>query len=176
MPQEYSMTTLFDAATIAQRVKALGATITKDFQGESVLVVGVMKGSLIFLADLVREISLDLKLDFIGVSSYQGMHSSGEVRLTHDLSQSIEGLNVLLVEDIVDTGTTLDFLIENFKLRKPKKLSICALLSKPDCHSMKNNLDYVGFEISKEFVVGYGLDVDGRFRQLPSIMQVHTSA
>jgi hypoxanthine phosphoribosyltransferase len=163
---------LFDESTIARRIKELGEQITRDYGGEPVLVVSVLKGAFIFTADLVRQIKVPLEVDFIGLSSYEGTQSTGHVRITSDLSSKIEGRNVLLVEDIVDTGKTLDFLRDMFSLRKPKSLRVCTLLSKPEAHQMKTPVDYTGFEITREFVIGYGLDLDQRFRELPYIAQV----
>lgn len=163
---------LFDESTIARRIKELGEQITRDYGGEPVLVVSVLKGAFIFTADLVRQIKVPLEVDFIGLSSYEGTQSTGHVRITSDLSSKIEGRHVLLVEDIVDTGKTLDFLRDMFSLRKPRSLRVCALLSKPEAHQMKTPVDYTGFEITREFVIGYGLDLDQRFRELPYIAQV----
>ena len=167
-----TMRILFDRPTIAARVAELGQRITRDYDGQPLTMVGVMKGSFIFFADLVRTLDLDIQVDFIGVASYVGMESTGQVRITSDLTSSIEGKNVLLVEDIVDSGVTVDFLLDVLRVRNPKSLRICALLSKPEARKMHHPVDYIGFEIAREFVVGYGLDLDGRYRQLPNIMQV----
>ena len=163
---------LFDESAIAKRIKELGEQITRDYAGEPLLVVSVLKGAFIFTADLVRQIKTPLEIDFIGLSSYEGTQSTGHVRITSDLSSKIEGRNVLLVEDIVDTGKTLDFLRDMFSLRNPKSLRVCTLLSKPEAHQMKTPVDYVGFEITREFVIGYGLDLDQRYREIPFIAQV----
>ncbi|MFW7379775.1 MAG: hypoxanthine phosphoribosyltransferase [Oligoflexus sp.] len=166
-------TTLIHATKLQQRVTELGAQISRDYEGQPITIVGVLKGSFIFLADLVRAITAPVEIEFIGVSSYEAMNSTGQVRITNDLSQDISGKHVLLVEDIIDTGLTIDYLIKVFAVRKPKSLKICSLLSKPEAHQMTHNIDYVGFEISREFVIGYGLDLDGHFRNLPHIEQVH---
>ncbi|NDE17826.1 hypoxanthine phosphoribosyltransferase [bacterium] len=163
---------LFDESAIAKRIKELGEQITRDYAGESLLVVSVLKGAFIFTADLVRQIKAPVEIDFIGLASYEGTQSTGHVRITSDLSAKIEGRNVLLVEDIVDTGKTLDFLRDMFSLRNPKSLRVCSLLSKPEAHQMRTPVDYVGFEITREFVIGYGLDLDQRYRELPYIAQV----
>jgi len=163
---------LFDEGAIAKRIKELGEQITRDYAGESLLVVSVLKGAFIFTADLVRQIKAPVEIDFIGLASYEGTQSTGHVRITSDLSAKIEGRNVLLVEDIVDTGKTLDFLRDMFSLRNPKSLRVCSLLSKPEAHQMRTPVDYVGFEITREFVIGYGLDLDQRYRELPYIAQV----
>lgn len=163
---------LFDEARIAKRIRELGAQITADYAGEPLLVVSVLKGAFIFTADLVRQIKLPVEVDFIGLASYEGTQSTGHVRIISDLSSKIEDRHVLLIEDIVDSGKTLDFLRDMFSLRHPKSLKICTLLSKPESHEMKTPVDYVGFEITREFVIGYGLDLDQRYRELSYIAQV----
>lgn len=165
---------LFSTAQIRDRVVQLGRQISEDYVDEEILVIGVLKGSIIFLADLIRQIDRPLQLEFIGVSSYEAMNSTGQVRITNDLSQDISGRHVLLVEDIIDTGLTIDYLLKLFEVRKPKSLKVCSLLSKPEAHQMQHQIDYVGFEISREFVIGYGLDLDGSFRNIPHIAQVIT--
>src|SRR5438477_10471527 len=168
---------------IAKRVKELGAQITKDFAGESVILVGVLKGAAIFLSDLARHIDLDSTFDFIGVSSYgnrpsptqelkSGWDSTGEVRLTKDADQSMQGKNVILVEDILDTGLTLTYLKKLILARQPKTFRIAALLDKPSRRKQPIQADYVGFSIPDEFVVGYGLDYAERYRNLPDICVV----
>ncbi|RZA23018.1 MAG: hypoxanthine phosphoribosyltransferase [Proteobacteria bacterium] len=169
---ELKMRTLFSSAQLAERVTALGAEITRDYKGRKVILVGVLKGSFIFLSDLVRAIDLDCEIEFIGVSSYEGMHSTGQVRIQNDLSKDVEGENIILVEDIIDTGTTIDYLKKIFEVRRPKSLSVACLLSKPEAHKVPLTIEYTGFEITKEFVVGYGLDYNGLYRNLPNLMQV----
>lgn len=155
---------------IDRRVRDIGAQISSDFRGESVHLVGVLKGAVIFLADLIRLIPLETSMDFIAVSSYgKGMHSSGEVKLIKDLDRSIEGMNVILVEDILDTGLTLNYLIRILDQRKPKTLRVAALLDKPARRLQEVRADYVGFSIPNEFVVGYGLDYGERYRNLKDI-------
>jgi hypoxanthine phosphoribosyltransferase len=163
---------LYDEATIKARVADLGSKITRDLAGESVVVVGVLKGAFMFAADLVRAIKAPVIVDFIGCSSYSGTQSTGTVRITYDLSTDITGKNVLLVEDIVDTGRTLDYLLRILKQRAPKSLRLCTLLDKPEAREIPVNVDYSGFSITREFVIGYGLDLDQRFRELPFIAQV----
>ncbi len=163
---------LFDEKQIADRIKEIGAQITKDFNGEELVCVGVLKGSFVFLADLIRAIDLPCKVEFIGVASYEGTESTGHVRLTHDLAADVEGRNVLLVEDIIDTGRTIDYLLETLKVRGPKQIKVATFLSKPESHVMDAPVDYVGFEISREFVIGYGLDLDQYYRNLPFLGQV----
>jgi len=156
---------------IRKRVRELGRQITKDFHGQRVHLIGVLKGASIFLSDLIREIELEVSLDFMAVSSYgKGTRSSGEVKLTKDLDTSIEGLNVLLVEDILDTGLTLNYLMRILQQRAPKSLRMVALLDKPERRLIKSvKADYVGFKIANEFVVGYGLDYAERYRNLKDV-------
>jgi hypoxanthine phosphoribosyltransferase len=162
---------LLRRSAIQKRVREIGRAISRDFRGERVHLIGVLKGASIFLADLIRQIHLEVSLDFMAVSSYgKGSLSSGEVRLTKDLDTSIEGLNVLLVEDILDTGLTLSYLLRILQQRKPKALRMVALLDKPDRRLIKDiQADYVGFEIPNEFVVGYGLDYAERYRNLKDV-------
>jgi len=170
--KELSYKPLYNEQDLKKRITELGKQISDDYRGQELICVGVLKGSVIFMADLVRAIDIPLQMEFIGVKSYDGTSSSGHVQITTDLTAEIKGKNVLIVEDIVDTGMTLDYLKNLLKVREPKSLKICALLSKPDAHIMKNEVEYVGYEISKEFVVGFGLDLDGHYRQLPYIAQV----
>jgi len=164
---------------IAQRVAEMGAEITRDFQGESIIFVGVLKGAAIFLSDLARKVTLDATFDFIGVSSYGrssnnqelkgGWDSTGEVRLTKDVDNAMVKRNVILVEDILDTGLTLTYLQRVILAHQPKTLKIAALLDKPSRRKKPIKADYVGFTIPDEFVVGYGLDHAERYRNLPDI-------
>ncbi len=160
---------LIPEADLRARVRALGEEIARDYAGRPLVVVGVLKGSFIFLADLVRAIDLPLTVDFIGISSYQGTRSTGVVQITSDLGRPIEGKDVLLVEDIVDTGLTMRYLLENLATRGPASLKVCALLEKPTRARVRIPIDYRGFVIGDEFVVGYGLDWDGRMRNLPFV-------
>jgi hypoxanthine phosphoribosyltransferase len=155
---------------IAKRVSELAEQISKDYQGETILFVGVLKGASIFLSDLARQVKLDATFDFISVSSYgSSTRSSGEVKLNKDVDQSLEGKNVIIVEDILDTGLTLSFLRKQFLNHKPKSLKIAALLDKVSRRITDVHGDYVGFEIPDEFVVGYGLDYAERYRNLPDV-------
>lgn len=155
---------------IAKKVAELGAQITHDFEGESMVLIGVLKGATIFLADLARQIKLDATFDFIAVSSYgNSREQSGEVKLTKDVDYSMAGKNIILVEDILDTGLTLTYLKRQLLDHKPKSLKIAALLDKVSRRKQPIYGDYVGFEIPDEFVVGYGLDFAERFRNLPDI-------
>lgn len=162
---------LLDAEAIRRRVAELGAAITEAYRERGDLVlVGVLKGSFVFLADLCRAINLPLEVDFLGLSSYgDGLESSGVVQVTQDLTRPIEGKHVLVVEDIVDTGLTLEYLVANLSTRKPASLGVCTLLYKPENCRSDVRLDFVGFEIPDRFVIGYGLDFQSRLRNLPFI-------
>jgi len=157
-------------ASIQKRVRAVAHRISRDFKGQRVHLIGVLKGACIFLSDLVREINLETSIDFIAVSSYgRGKDSSGQVRLLKDLDSNIKGLNVILVEDILDTGLTLNYLIRVLKQRKPRSLRVAALLDKPSRRIQPVQADYIGFTIPNEFVVGYGLDYAERYRNLKDV-------
>jgi hypoxanthine phosphoribosyltransferase len=164
------MQILLRRAAIRKRVIAVAREITRDFRGERVHLIGVLKGACVFLSDLIREINLDTSIDFMAVASYgKRKESSGQVRLNKDLDSSIAGLNVILVEDILDTGLTLTYLRRILLQRKPKSLKIAALLDKPSRRIKNIRADYVGFTIPNEFVVGYGLDYGERYRNLKDI-------
>ena len=155
---------------LQSRISEMGLQITADFAGREVVCVGVLKGCFPFLADLVRAIQLPLRVDFLGVSSYgSGTNSTGVVRLTSDLSEPVDGLDVLLIEDIVDTGLTMRYLLDSLATRRPRSVSICTLLHKPSRTEVSVDLDYVGFEVPDEFVVGYGLDFNELYRNVPFI-------
>ena len=160
---------LISEQDLRARVAAMGAEITRDYREKPLVLIGVLKGSFIFLADLVRAIELPLTVDFIGISSYQGTRSTGVVQITSDLSRPIEGKHVLLVEDIVDTGLTMRYLLDNLATRRPESVRIAALLEKPARAQVKIPIDYRGFVIDDVFVVGYGLDWDGKLRNLPFV-------
>lgn len=163
---------LISAEKIAIRCAELGAQITKDYASktEEIVIVGVLKGSVIFLADLSRHIALPVYLDFIGISSYgDATVSSGIVQITQDLSRPIEGKHVIVVEDIVDTGHTVSYLLENLATRRPSSIALCSLLHKPERSERDVKIDYLGFTIPNKFVVGYGLDVAQQYRNLPFI-------
>ena len=164
---------LFSREQIAKRVVELGSQISRDFQGEQVTLIGVLKGAAIFLSDLSRHITLDATFDFISVSSYGNeKQNSGEVKLLKDVDQSMEGKNVILVEDILDTGLTLSYLSRVLEAHKPRSLRIAALLDKTSRRVQPIKAHYVGFEIPDEFVVGYGMDYAERYRNLPDICVV----
>jgi hypoxanthine phosphoribosyltransferase len=169
--------TLLDADTIAARIRALGAEITKAYEGRRLVLICVLKGSFIFTADLARTIDLPMRVEFLGVRSYgEGTSSTGVVQITQDLSKPIEGEDVLIVEDIVDTGLTIAHLLELLGTRKPASLKVCSLLHKPARTRVEVPIDYLGFTIEDRFVVGYGLDWDERYRNLPLIGVVEGSA
>lgn len=161
-------TPLLTAETIAARVRELGAQITRDYAGQELAIVSVLAGSFVFAADLVRAIDLPLSVDFLGVRSYgDSSMTSGVVRITHDLTRPIEDKHLLLVEDIVDTGLTVRFLMDTLKTRAPRSLKLAALLHKPARTRVHVPIDYLGFTIEDVFVVGYGLDAAQRYRNLP---------
>jgi hypoxanthine phosphoribosyltransferase len=161
---------LLRRGAIERRVGQMGTEIARDFKGHHVHLIGVLKGATIFLADLIRRMNLDLSVDFIGVASYgTGQQSSGEVRLTKDLDTSIEDCNVILVEDILDTGVTINYLRRVLLQRRPRVLRVATLLAKPARAGRKVNVHYVGFRIPDQFVVGYGLDYAERYRNLPDV-------
>jgi hypoxanthine phosphoribosyltransferase len=162
--------TLYPAEQIQKRVKELGAQITKDYEGRSLVLIVVLKGSFIFAADLARAIDLPLRIEFLGVQSYgDDTSSSGVVQITQDLTKPVDGEDVLVVEDIVDTGLTLNYILEMLRARRPTSVKMCALLHKPARVKQKVVIDYLGFTIEDQFVVGYGLDWAQRFRNLPDI-------
>ena len=161
---------LLDNRTIQKRVREIGACITRDYDGKVPHLIAILKGAIVFHADLVRAIELELSYDFIAVGSYgNSAKSSGEVRILKDLEESIEGRHVLVVEDIVDTGLTLHYLLQNLQARDPGSLTTVALLNKASRRQIQVPVRYVGFDIPDAFVVGYGLDYDQRYRNLPDI-------
>lgn len=161
---------LIPEGVLEARVAEMGAQITADYQGKDLVLLGVLKGCFLFMADLCRKIELHLSTDFLGVSSYgEGTSSSGVIRITSDLSRSIEGRDVLVVEDIVDTGLTMKYLLDNLQTRQPASLKVCSLLHKPARELVPVPIDYLGFTIEDVFVIGYGLDFQYRYRNLPYI-------
>jgi len=164
------MKVLIDEQKIENRVAELSAQIAADYNDKNLVVIGILKGAVLFMADLIKKIDIPLSIDFMAVSSYgKSTRSSGIVRILKDLDEEIEGKDVLIVEDIVDTGLTLKFLAENILSRNPKSLRVCCLLDKPSRRKVAVSVDYVGFEIPDEFVVGYGLDYDQKHRNMPFI-------
>ena len=164
-----SFEVLISSEDIQQRVAALGEQISADYGDRPVVLVGVLKGSFIFMADLVRHITCPVRLEFIGTKSYNGSSSSGEVQLTKDLDKPVQGEDVLLVEDIVDTGLTLNYLQHLLAQRGPLSVRTVAFLDKPSRRRIEVQADYVGFEIEDRFVVGYGLDFDQKYRNLSDL-------
>jgi hypoxanthine phosphoribosyltransferase len=161
---------LYDAETIQRRVGELGAQIARDLAGRAPIFVGILKGSVPFFADLVRAVDLPVQCEFMGISSYgDDTESSGVVQITYDLTKSVEGHDVVIVEDIVDTGLSMRYLLASMATRRPRSVRVCTLLEKPDNARVKIPLDYVGFRIPNEFVIGYGLDYAGKYRNLPFI-------
>ena len=155
---------------LARRVRELGSQITADYQGRDLLLVGVLKGAVFFLSDLMRHITVACEVDFMAVASYgSSTDSSGVVRILKDLDAPIEGRHVLIVEDIVDSGLTLQYLLRNLGARNPESIEVCALLTKPERRKVELEPRYVGFEIPNRFVIGYGLDHDERYRNLPFV-------
>ncbi len=168
--------TMLDRETIAKRVAELGAQITKDYRDGSLVLICVLKGSFVFASDLARAIDLPLRIDFLGVRSYgEGTETSGVVQITQDLSRPIEHEDVLLVEDIVDTGLTIAHLMDLLRTRQPRSVKVCSLLHKPVRARVQVKVDYLGFTIEDKFVVGYGLDFAERYRNLPYIGIVERS-
>jgi len=161
---------LIDEETLHARISELGAQVSDDYRGEDLLLIGVLKGAIFFMADLMRSIEIPCEVDFMAISSYgAGIDSSGVVRILKDLDVSIEGRNVLVVEDIIDSGLTLSYLLRNLEAREPASLEVCALLTKPERRENDVVCRYVGFEIPNRFVIGYGLDFAERYRNLPFV-------
>jgi hypoxanthine phosphoribosyltransferase len=170
---EQDVGTLIDEQKLQARVRELGAQITRDYQGKDLTLVCVLKGSTFFAMDLARAIDLPLTLEFLGVSSYQGgTETTGEVRITTDVSKPMAGKHLLVIEDIIDTGLTMSFLLENLKARHPASVKVCTLLEKPSRARTTVPIDYKGFVIDDVFVVGYGLDYAERYRNLAFIGQM----
>ncbi len=164
---------LLSARTVSRRVKALAKEITCAYKGKEIVVVGILKGAFVFMSDLIRHLNVPVTCDFIRVSSYGNRtHTGGVVRFEFDLTQPITGKHVLVVEDIVDTGLTLKFLLDNLRTRRPASLKVCTLLYKPARAQVSVPLDFLGFTIPNKFVVGYGLDVAGKYRNLPYVAAV----
>jgi hypoxanthine phosphoribosyltransferase len=161
---------LYTPEQIAARVAELGRHISADYEGKDLTLVGVLNGAVFFLADLMRSIAMPISMDLVAISSYGSYSStSGVVRIMKDLDQSVESKHVLIVEDIVDTGLTLNYLVEYMRSRNPASVRVAAMLSKPSRHKIKVHVDYLGFTVPDEFVVGYGLDYAQRYRNLPCI-------
>ena len=164
---------LFSNSDIKNRISELGREITKDYKGKNLLLVSVLRGGVIFLSDLIKEIDLPLSIDFMSISAY-GINgaSTGVVRITKDLDESIEGKDVLIVEDIIDTGLTISYLLRNLKSRFPNSLEICTLLDRDIRRIADINIKYIGFKIGEKYIVGYGMDYKQKFRNLQSIYEL----
>jgi hypoxanthine phosphoribosyltransferase len=161
---------LIPSAEISAKVREMGARITEDYAGERPLLIGILRGAIVVMGDLMREINLPCEIDLMDISSYgSGTSSSGAVRLLKDLEEDITGRHVLIIEDIIDTGLTLSYLRRSLLARRPASLEICALVTKPSRRKVDLPVKYLGFEVPDEFVVGYGLDYDGAYRNLPDI-------
>ena len=161
---------LIGAEELQAKIAELGRQISKDYRGRNPLLICLLRGAVVFLSDLIRAIDIPLEMDFIAISSYgASTESSGVVRLVMDLKSNIMGRNVLIIEDIVDSGRTLAYILDNLRTRRPADMKVCALLSKPSRREVQVKLDYLGFEIPNKFVVGYGLDYAERYRNLPFI-------
>ena len=160
---------LFSQEQLKERVAELGRQISQDYKGKQPLLVGILRGSIMFYADLLREISIDCNIDFMCLSSYHGTSSTGEVRTMLDLRESIKGRHIVIVEDIVDTGLTLDYLMKSLTNRGAASIEICCLLDKPANRKVEVHPKYIGFQIENEFVIGYGLDYNELYRNLPYI-------
>lgn len=170
MPSHPAGEILVQADDLQRRVKELGAQISKDYEGKELLLIGVLKGAVFFLSDLMRQIEVPCTVDFMAVASYgDATESSGVVRILKDLDAAIEGRHVLIVEDIVDSGLTLEYLMRNLRNRGPASLEVCALLTKPARRRTEVGAKYIGFEIPDKFVIGYGLDHAERYRNLPYV-------
>ena len=170
---EHSLHEFISSKAIHEKVAALGKQIAGDYQGKDLMVIGILKGSVVFMSDLIRAVDLPLEISFMSVSSYaSGIATSGSVRLLCDIDKPLRNKDVLIVEDIVDSGYTISYLIDTLKVRQPNSLKVCSLLDKPSRRLVDIKADYTGFEIEDEFVVGYGLDYAGKYRNLDYIARV----
>lgn len=161
---------LLSEKQLAKRIEEIGAQITADYAGKEILMIGVLRGAVIFMADLARSIKVPVAIDFMAVSSYgAGTTSSGVVRILKDLDENVEGKHILVVEDIIDSGLTLNYLLDNLKSRKPASIKLCTLLNKPERRKVEVKIDYNGFDVPDYFVIGYGLDYAEKYRNLPFI-------
>ena len=173
MIESLRLKTLISEAEIQKRIAEMGESLTDRFKDQDLVAVCILKGSFIFFSDLIRSIDTDLKCEFLGLSSYgDQMSTTGEVKLTMDIATSLENRHVLIVEDIVDSGLTMDYLQKLLAIRKPKSVTTVSLLQKPDAKKVDYQLDMVGFKIPNDFVVGYGVDYQNHYRHLPYIAQV----
>ena len=160
---------LINKSRLENRIEEMAKQIEKDYEGKDIVFIGILKGSVMFMTELAKNIKNNVEMDFMDVSSYEGTESSGDVRINSDIRNSIKGKDVIIVEDIIDTGRTLTYLIEYLKQKNPSSIKIATMLSKPSRRIMELNVDYIGFSINDEFVVGYGLDYNEKYRNLPYI-------
>ena len=160
---------------IAKRVREISSQISEKFRDSNPVIISVLNGAFIFTADIMRELDIDCEVDFIKVSSYEGMNSVGKIKMSKDLNTDIKNRRVIIVEDIIDSGLSIKYLYEHLKKYKPEDITIVSLLAKTNNYKLNFNIDIIGFEISSEFVVGYGLDFNQRFRNLNSIFKLHSS-
>jgi hypoxanthine phosphoribosyltransferase len=174
--KKYTVDVLLSAEDIQKRVSEVALQISKDFKDKEVLLISVLNGSFIFSADLIRKMKIKCKIDFISLSSYAGAHSQGKVKILSDFKENIVGKDVIIIEDILDTGVTLDFLKKEIALKKPKSVTTCVLLDKKCARKMEVDIEYSCFEIGNNFVVGYGIDYNGLFRGLSHIGILKESA
>lgn len=164
------MKLLISESEIKKRVKALANIINEDYKGKKPIFVGILNGCYVFMADLLREITLDIEVDFVKIRSYEGDSSTGTIKFRKDISADIDGRDVIIVEDIIDSGFTINFLVNRLRNSGPKSVSVATILFKKEVAKLDFDVDYVGFEIPPEFVVGYGLDYDEKYRQLKDVM------
>ncbi len=160
---------LINKAKLEKRIEELGKQIEKDYEGKEIVFIGLLKGSVMFMSELAKNVKSNVILDFMDVSSYQGTESTGKIKINKDIRDSIEGKDVVIVEDIIDTGRTLTYVLEYLKQKNPNSIKIATMLSKPSRRIMELNVDYIGFAIEDKFVVGYGLDCDEKYRNLPYV-------
>jgi len=163
---------VFTKEQIAERIQSLASQISHDYADKELILVGILKGVFTFMADLVRKMSIPVKIDFVRIASYGSKTQPSEIRLVKDIELSIKGSNVLIIEDIIDTGLTLDYLKKSLETKRPASIKICALIDKSERREIPINIDYVGFKLDNGFMVGYGLDFDERFRELPQIYRL----
>ena len=164
------MKLLLSENEIKDRVKALGKKITKDYEGKKPIFIGILNGCYVFMADLLREVELDVEVDFVKIRSYEGASSTGTIKFRKDISADIDGRDVIIVEDIIDSGFTINFLVKRLRNSGPKSVAVASILFKKEVAKLDFEVDYVGFEIPPEFVVGYGLDYDEKYRHLKDVM------
>lgn len=164
---------LINESNLDKRIEELAKEIMRDYKDEDLVFVGVLKGAAVFMIELAKKIKNNVEFEFIQVESYQGTESTGKIKLKQDLIDKIEGRNIIIIEDIVDTGRTLEYLREYIKKHNPKSVKVCTLLSKPSRRIVELNIDYIGFSIPDEFVIGFGMDYDQKYRNLPYIAKMN---